>query len=53
MKAQSSFDQLLELADGRALQRGLKPQKFGLVDVRDVARLHVLAATTPAAAGRR
>ncbi|KQY55657.1 epimerase [Aeromicrobium sp. Root495] len=29
------------------------PQRFGIVDVRDVAALHLMAMATPAAAGRR
>lgn len=47
----ASIDTLISLADGR-LRTGVPDLTYGVVDVRDVARAHVLAAFSPAATGR-
>jgi len=47
----ASIDMLLQLGDGR-LRTGVPGLSLGIVDVRDVARAHVLAAFNPEAKGR-
>jgi len=47
----ASIDTLLQMGDGR-LKTGVPNLAFGVVDVRDVARAHILAAFNPAAKGR-
>lgn len=47
----ASIDTLISLGDGR-LRTGVPDLMFGIVDVRDVARAHILAAFTPEARGR-
>ncbi|MDI1301113.1 MAG: aldehyde reductase [bacterium] len=47
----ASIDTLVQMGDGR-LRTGVPDLSFGVVDVREVARAHVLAAFTPAASGR-
>jgi len=47
----ASIDTLLAMGDGR-LRNGVPDLVYGCVDVRDVAKAHVLAAFTPEAAGR-
>ncbi|MDO9237082.1 MAG: aldehyde reductase [Aquabacterium sp.] len=47
----ASIDTLLQMADGR-LRSGVPDLQFGVVDVRDVARAHLLAAFKPEANGR-
>jgi len=47
----TSVDLMLQMVDGRA-KRGLPDLRLGVVDVRDVAMAHVLAATLPDAQGR-
>lgn len=46
-----SIDALLQLGDGR-LREGVPRLGMGVVDVRDVAQAHLLAAFTPSAEGR-
>lgn len=46
-----SIDTLLQLGDGR-LRDGVPRLSMGVVDVRDVAQAHLLAAATPTAPGR-
>lgn len=46
-----SIDTLLQMGDGR-LRTGVPDLRFGAVDVREVARAHLLAAFTPEAKGR-
>lgn len=46
-----SIDTLLQMGDGR-LSTGVPDLCFGVVDVREVARAHLLAAFTPGASGR-
>ncbi|KAL2824714.1 hypothetical protein BJY01DRAFT_256412 [Aspergillus pseudoustus] len=47
----TSFRTLLELLTGNA--PGIPKLHWGIVDVRDCAKMHLLAMTTPAAAGER
>ncbi|MBN1605778.1 MAG: NAD-dependent epimerase/dehydratase family protein [Polyangiaceae bacterium] len=47
----TSVDLMLQFVDGRA-QAGLPDLRLGVVDVRDVARAHLLAASVPDAEGR-
>jgi nucleoside-diphosphate-sugar epimerase len=47
----ASIDTLLQMGDGR-LKTGVPNIAFGVVDVRDVARAHILAAFNPQAKGR-
>lgn len=47
----ASIDTMRQLGDGRLLV-GVPDLAYGVVDVREVARAHVLAAFTPAAQGR-
>lgn len=47
----ASIDTLISMGDGR-LKTGVPDLTYGLVDVRDVARAHMLAAFTPEAEGR-
>jgi nucleoside-diphosphate-sugar epimerase len=47
----ASIDTLRQLGDGR-LRHGVPDLRYGVVDVRDVARAHLLAAFTPQAQGR-
>lgn len=47
----ASIDTLLQMADGR-LRTGVPDLQMGVVDVRDVARAHLLAAFNPTASGR-
>ncbi|MEL0028174.1 MAG: aldehyde reductase [Perlucidibaca sp.] len=47
----ASIDTLISMGDGR-LRTGVPDLTYGVVDVRDVARAHMLAAFTPAASGR-
>ena len=47
----ASIDTLISMGDGR-LKTGVPDLSYGVVDVRDVARAHILAAFTPEAAGR-
>lgn len=47
----ASIDTLISMGDGR-LKSGVPDLVYGVVDVRDVARAHILAAYTPEAAGR-
>lgn len=47
----ASIDTLRQLGDGR-LRTGVPALAYGVVDVRDVARAHLLAAFDPQAAGR-
>jgi nucleoside-diphosphate-sugar epimerase len=47
----TSTDLMLQFVDGRA-QRGMPDMHLGFVDVRDVARAHLLAASLPNAEGR-
>jgi nucleoside-diphosphate-sugar epimerase len=47
----ASIDTLLQLGDGR-LRIGVPRLTYGVVDVREVARAHLLAAFTPGAQGR-
>lgn len=46
-----SIDTLLQMGDGR-LRTGVPDLTYGVVDVREVARAHLLAAFTPEAKGR-
>lgn len=46
-----SIDTLLQMGDGR-LRTGVPDLSYGVVDVREVARAHLLAAFTPEAKGR-
>lgn len=46
-----SIDTLLQMGDGR-LRTGVPDLAYGVVDVREVARAHLLAAFTPEAKGR-
>jgi dihydroflavonol-4-reductase len=48
----SSLGLILAMLSG-AMQAGAPRLSFGVVDVRDVAELHVLAITHPAAVGER
>lgn len=47
----ASIDTLISMGDGR-LRTGVPDLSYGLVDVRDVARAHILAGFTPEASGR-
>lgn len=47
----ASIDTLVQMGDGR-LRTGVPDLSFGVVDVREVARAHVLAGFTPSASGR-
>lgn len=47
----ASIDTLRQMGDGR-LRTGVPRLLYGVVDVRDVAKAHVLAAFTPSASGR-
>ncbi len=47
----ASIDTLISMGDGR-LRTGVPNLTYGIVDVRDVARAHMLAAFTPDASGR-
>lgn len=47
----ASIDTLISMGDGR-LKTGVPDLSYGVVDVRDVAQAHILAAFTPEAAGR-
>jgi len=47
----ASIDTLISMGDGR-LRTGVPDLTYGVVDVRDVARAHILAATTREASGR-
>lgn len=47
----ASIDILMQLADGR-LRTGVPDLRFGIVDVREVARAHILAGFNPDASGR-
>lgn len=47
----ASIDTLLQMGDGR-LKTGVPDLRYGVVDVRDVARAHLLAAFRPEAEGR-
>ncbi len=47
----TSVNFILSMADGR-FKTGIPDLYFGLVDVRDVARAHILAATGPSVSGR-
>lgn len=47
----ASIDTLISMGDGR-LRTGVPDLVYGIVDVRDVARAHMLAAFTPEASGR-
>lgn len=47
----ASIDTLVQMGDGR-LRPGVPHLTYGVVDVREVARAHVLAALNPAAHGR-
>jgi nucleoside-diphosphate-sugar epimerase len=47
----TSIDLMLQFVDGRA-KSGIPDMRLGVVDVRDVARAHVLAASLPDAQGR-
>ncbi len=47
----ASIDTLISMGDGR-LRTGVPDLSYGIVDVRDVARAHMLAAFTPQASGR-
>lgn len=47
----ASIDTLISMGDGR-LRTGVPDLTYGIVDVRDVAHAHILAAYTPEASGR-
>jgi len=47
----TSTDLMMQFVDGRA-KRGVPDMRLGVVDVRDVAQAHVLAASLPEAEGR-
>lgn len=47
----ASIDTLVQMGDGR-LRTGVPRLAYGVVDVREVARAHLLAAFTPEASGR-
>lgn len=47
----TSIDIMISIANGK-YRMGIPDFRFAIVDVRDVARAHILAATTPAASGR-
>jgi len=48
----TSIKTLVDILNGANNEKGVSPARFGIVDVRDVAKAHVLAAQNPKAHGR-